>query len=146
MHQPNVKEIEEDLDENFRPVLRRHKKKGEMSWWGWVNKILDMDIQLNTVFFKVSSKWMECCICIQYHENGGTPWLSCSFERENHCHWGYIIGDYTHCAPMLLCHKQVSTNVKDNDESNVLFMWRKKRMKGNECQCFSFGCFHFLFL
>ena len=37
-------------------------------------------------------------------------------------------------------------NVKDNDESNVLFMWRKKRMKGNECQCFSFGCFHFLFL
>ena len=56
MHQPNVKEIEKDLDENFRPVLRSHKKKGEMSWWGRVNEILDMDIQLNTVFFKVSSK------------------------------------------------------------------------------------------
>ena len=56
MHQPNVKEIEKDLDENFLPVLRSHKKKGEMSWWGRVNEILDMDIQLNTVFFKVSSK------------------------------------------------------------------------------------------
>ena len=25
--------------------------------------------------------------------------------------------------------EQVRTNVKDNDESNVLLMWRKKRMK-----------------
>ena len=56
MHQPSVKETEKDLDENFRPVLKRHKKKGEMSWWGQVDDILDMDIQLNTVFFKVSSK------------------------------------------------------------------------------------------
>ena len=38
------------------------------------------------------------------------------------------------------------TNTKDNDKSNVLLMWRKKKMKANECQCFSLGCFHFLFL
>ena len=56
MHQPNVKEIEKDLGENFPPVLRSHKKKGEMSWWGRVNEILDMDIQLNSMFFKISSK------------------------------------------------------------------------------------------
>ena len=29
MNEPNVKEIEKDLDGNFGPVLRSHKKKGE---------------------------------------------------------------------------------------------------------------------
>ena len=29
MNEPNVKEIEKDLDENFGSVLRSHKKKGE---------------------------------------------------------------------------------------------------------------------
>ena len=29
MNEPNVKEIEKDLDENVGPVLRSHKKKGE---------------------------------------------------------------------------------------------------------------------
>ena len=43
-------------------------------------------------------------------------------------------------------HEQVRTNLKDNDKSNVLFMWRNKKMKANECQYFSFGCFLFLFL
>ena len=28
MNEPNVKEIEKDLDKNFGPVLRSHKKKG----------------------------------------------------------------------------------------------------------------------
>ena len=55
--------------------------------------------------------------------------------------------------------EQVRTkfNVKDNDKSNVLFMWRKlikklkiKENEGNEWQCFSFvflflfSFFHFL--
>ena len=42
-------------------------------------------------------------------------------------------------------------HVKDNDKSNVLFILRKlikklkkKRMKGNEWQCFSSFFFHFL--
>ena len=30
MNEPNVKEIENDLDENFAAVLGSHKKKGEM--------------------------------------------------------------------------------------------------------------------
>ena len=55
-------------------------------------------------------------------------------------HWWL---QYTHVA---MSDEQVRTSVKDNEESNVLFMWRKKRMKANEWQCFSFGCFHFLFL
>ena len=56
MNEPDVKEIEKDLDENFGPVLRSHRKKGEMSRWGQVDEILEMSIQRNKVFFKVSSK------------------------------------------------------------------------------------------
>ena len=56
MNEPDVKEIEKDLDDNFGPVLRSHKKKGEMSRWGQVDEILEMSIQRNKVFFKVSSK------------------------------------------------------------------------------------------
>ena len=36
VREPSVKEIEKDLGENFRPVLRSSKKKREMSWWGQV--------------------------------------------------------------------------------------------------------------
>ena len=41
--------------------------------------------------------------------------------------------------------EQVRTNVKHNDESNVLFMWRKKRVIGNYWQCFSLVVFTFCF-
>ena len=34
VNEPDVKEIEKDLDENFGPVLRSHRKKVEMSRWG----------------------------------------------------------------------------------------------------------------
>ena len=59
MHQPSVKEIEKDLDENFRPVLRSHKKKGEMSWWGQVDDILGNWASSETRCFSrlVVSKW-----------------------------------------------------------------------------------------
>jgi len=35
VHELDVKEIEKDLGDNFAPVLRSSKKKGEnlMSWW-----------------------------------------------------------------------------------------------------------------
>ena len=35
MHELDVKETEKDLGDNFAPVLRNSKKKGEnlMSWW-----------------------------------------------------------------------------------------------------------------
>ena len=51
VNEPDVKEIEKDLDENFGPVLRSHRKKGEMSQWGQVDEILEMSIQRNKVFF-----------------------------------------------------------------------------------------------
>ena len=53
------------------------------------------------------------------------------------------MSDYS--APMLQCHKQVSTNVKDNDKSNVLFMWRKKRMRGSNASVFLLVVFTFCF-
>ena len=56
VNEPDVKGIEKDLDENFGLVLRSHRKKGEMSRWGQVDEILEMSIQGNKVFFKVSSK------------------------------------------------------------------------------------------
>ena len=56
MYEPDVKDIGKDLGENFEPVLRSSKKKGEMSRWGQVDEILKMCTQQNKMFFKVSSK------------------------------------------------------------------------------------------
>ena len=53
MDEPDVKEIEKDLGENFGPVLRDSKKKGEMSWWGQVDEILEMGTLRNKMFFMV---------------------------------------------------------------------------------------------
>ena len=49
------------MGENFGPALRGSKKKGEMSWCGQVDEILEMGTLQNKMFFKVSSKQMECC-------------------------------------------------------------------------------------
>ena len=59
MNEPNVKEIEKDLDENFGPLLRSHKRKGEMSWWGQVDDILENWASSETRCFSrlVVSKW-----------------------------------------------------------------------------------------
>ena len=56
MDESDVKEIEKDLGENFGPVLRGSKKKGEMSWWGQVHEILEVGTLRNKMYFKVSSK------------------------------------------------------------------------------------------
>ena len=53
MNEPNVKEIEKDLDENFGSVLRSHKKKGENVMVGEVDEILKMGTLQNEMFFKV---------------------------------------------------------------------------------------------
>ena len=42
MNELDTKEIVENLGENFGPVLRSSKKKGEMSWRGQVDEILKM--------------------------------------------------------------------------------------------------------
>ncbi|XP_044170855.1 uncharacterized protein LOC114973967 isoform X8 [Acropora millepora] len=73
VHEPNVREIEEDLGENIGPVLRSSKKKGEMSLRGQVEGVLEMCTLQNKMVFKARSKSMECCICSQYRENDGTP-------------------------------------------------------------------------
>ena len=42
-------------------------------------------------------------------------------------HW------FLECSHVAMSDEQGRTNVKDNNyESNVLFIWRKKRMRGNE--------------
>ena len=64
MHEPNVREIEEDLGENIGPVLRSSKKKGEMSLRGQVEGVLEMCTLQNKMVFKARSKSMECCICL----------------------------------------------------------------------------------
>ena len=53
VNEPNVKEIEKDLDENFGSVLRSHKKKGENVMVGEVDEILKMGTLQNKMFFKV---------------------------------------------------------------------------------------------
>ena len=55
VHEPNVREIEEDLGENIGPVLRSSKKKGEMSLQGQVEGILEM-CNLQNKVFKARSK------------------------------------------------------------------------------------------
>ena len=56
MHEPDVKEIEKDLSDNFGPLLRSSKKKGEMSWRGQMDEIFEVGTLQNKMFFKVSSK------------------------------------------------------------------------------------------
>ena len=50
-----------------------------------------------------------------------------------------MINKCTHIATS--SNEQVRVNIKDNDEMNVLLKWRKKKMKGNEWQCFSLSVF-----
>ncbi|XP_044170853.1 protein arginine methyltransferase NDUFAF7, mitochondrial-like isoform X6 [Acropora millepora] len=52
VHEPNVREIEEDLGENIGPVLRSSKKKGEMSLRGQVEGVLEMCTLQNKMVFK----------------------------------------------------------------------------------------------
>ena len=56
MHEPDIKEIEKELDENFGLVLTSHNLKGEMSPWGQVDESLEMGTLPNKLFLKVSRK------------------------------------------------------------------------------------------
>ena len=73
--------------------MRSSKEKGEMSLRGQVEGVLEMCTLQNKMGFKARSKSMECCICSQYHENDGTPRLSCSFGEESIVTKASIIGD-----------------------------------------------------
>ncbi|XP_067029279.1 uncharacterized protein [Acropora muricata] len=52
VHEPNVREIEEDLGANIGPVPRSSKKKGEMSLRGQVEGVLEMCTLQNKMVFK----------------------------------------------------------------------------------------------
>ena len=133
MREASEKEVEKDLGENFGPVLRSSKKKGEMD-----------------VMVRTSAPCLTRCFSRLVVSKWNVVFAYMKMMVPNDCRsflakkTSLVIRAQPCCS---VTRALVRTNIKKQyNESNVLFMWRKKRMKENEWQCFSLGCFHFLFL
>ena len=122
------------LDLHWEAVKRKAKCHGVDKWmryWRWV--------PCKTRCFSrlVVSKWNVVQYLLQWY-----PMTVMLFwTRKPLSLWQDTSSVINKCTHLATPNEQVRENIKDNDKINVLFMWRKKRMKENGWQCFSLSAF-----